>query len=170
MSGLLEIDKLSVRFGASTVVDQVSFAIAAGEKFALVGESGSGKSVTAMAIVNLLPDNAERAGCILYRGHDLLKADAAHLRALRHAVHLAHAKGDVQVLDRQQQLAHSKPRSLGSSASRSASVSSENAVTKLAMNSVAAASCHQWPSSSSLCASASIVPQLTWSTGTPRPR
>ena len=44
---LLEVDNLSVRFGAATVVDKVSFSIAAKEKFALVGESGSGKSVTA---------------------------------------------------------------------------------------------------------------------------
>jgi len=36
---LLEIDGLSVRFGATTVVDRISFSIAAGEKFALVGES-----------------------------------------------------------------------------------------------------------------------------------
>ena len=50
---------------------------------ALVGESGSGKSLTAMSIVNLLPDNAERAGRILYRGQDLLRVDAAHMRALR---------------------------------------------------------------------------------------
>jgi len=35
---------------------------------------------------------------------------------------------------------------------------------------VAAASCHQWPRISSLCDSASIVPQLTWSVATPRPR
>jgi microcin C transport system ATP-binding protein len=40
---LLEVDHLSVRFGTSTVVNDVSFSIAAGEKFALVGESGSGK-------------------------------------------------------------------------------------------------------------------------------
>ncbi len=61
----------------------VSFDIAENCSLALVGESGSGKSVTAMSIVNLLPDNAERAGRIVYRGQDLLLADAARLRALR---------------------------------------------------------------------------------------
>ncbi len=61
----------------------VSFDIAENTTVALVGESGSGKSVTAMSIVNLLPDNAERSGRILYRGNDLLRADAAALRALR---------------------------------------------------------------------------------------
>ena len=93
---LLSIQDLHVAFRMSKVngvaqraeavgrgAEGVSFDIPEHCSVALVGESGSGKSVTAMAIVNLLPDNAERAGCILYRGHDLLKADAAHLRALR---------------------------------------------------------------------------------------
>ena len=48
---LLQIDQLTVRFGVSTVVDDVSFSIAAGEKFALVGESGSGKSITALSVL-----------------------------------------------------------------------------------------------------------------------
>ena len=61
---------------------------------------------------------------------------------LRHPGELAHAEADLQVPDRQQR-AHSSPLSFGSSASRTASASSENAVTNTAMNSVAAASCHQ---------------------------
>ena len=51
---LLEIDHLTVRFGASTVVDDVSFSIAPGEKFGLVGESGSGKSITALSVLRLV--------------------------------------------------------------------------------------------------------------------
>ena len=65
---------------------------------------------------------------------------------------------------------HSRPAQLGDRASRSASVISEKAVTNTAMKAVAAASCHQWPRMSSFCASASMVPQLTWSTLTPSPR
>jgi peptide/nickel transport system ATP-binding protein len=61
----------------------VGFDIAENRSVALVGESGSGKSVTAMSIVNLLPDNAERSGRILYRGSDLLQADGAAMRSLR---------------------------------------------------------------------------------------
>ncbi|MGL6113166.1 MAG: ABC transporter ATP-binding protein [Rubrivivax sp.] len=61
----------------------VSFDIPENSTVALVGESGSGKSVTAMSIVNLLPDNAERAGRIAYQGRDLLRTDAAQMRALR---------------------------------------------------------------------------------------
>ena len=61
----------------------VSFDVPANRTVALVGESGSGKSVTAMSIVNLLPDNAERSGQVLWRGRDLLQATPAALRALR---------------------------------------------------------------------------------------
>jgi peptide/nickel transport system ATP-binding protein len=61
----------------------VSFDIAEHRTVALVGESGSGKSVTAMSILNLLPDNAERSGSILYQGRELLQATPTELRALR---------------------------------------------------------------------------------------
>ena len=61
----------------------VSFDIAKNTTLALVGESGSGKSVSAMAITNLLPDNAERTGRILWQGRDLLQATPAEMRRLR---------------------------------------------------------------------------------------
>ena len=93
---LLAIDDLRVSFrlGRSGGVAQrvqavgrgtqgVSFEIAENTTTALVGESGSGKSVTAMAILNLLPDNAERSGRIGFLGRDLLRATRAELQALR---------------------------------------------------------------------------------------
>ena len=46
----------------------VSFDVPENTTVALVGESGSGKSVTAMSILNLLPDNAERRGAIRFQG------------------------------------------------------------------------------------------------------
>lgn len=61
----------------------VSFDVPENTTVALVGESGSGKSVTAMSILNLLPDNAERQGRILYDGRDLLQATRSELLALR---------------------------------------------------------------------------------------
>jgi microcin C transport system ATP-binding protein len=67
---LLEIDRLSVRFDDSLVVDQVSFSIAPGEKFALVGESGSGKSVTALSILRLV-QSAHTTGAIHFNGANL---------------------------------------------------------------------------------------------------
>jgi peptide/nickel transport system ATP-binding protein len=61
----------------------VSFQIPENTTVALVGESGSGKSVTAMSILNLLPDNAERSGAIRFQGRDLLSATLPELQALR---------------------------------------------------------------------------------------
>jgi peptide/nickel transport system ATP-binding protein len=88
---LLSIQDLKVAFrmgqrGAVTLapaVKGVSFDIPENSTVALVGESGSGKSVTAMSVLNLLPDNAQREGRILYHGKDLLRTPLAELQALR---------------------------------------------------------------------------------------
>jgi peptide/nickel transport system ATP-binding protein len=61
----------------------VSFEVPENATVALVGESGSGKSVTAMSILNLLPDNAERSGHISFQGRDMLRATLPELQALR---------------------------------------------------------------------------------------
>ncbi len=79
---LLEVDRLSVRFGDATVVDEVSFAIQPAEKFALVGESGSGKSVTAMSVLRLL-DAAVTSGAIRFEGADLMARSEREMRAIR---------------------------------------------------------------------------------------
>ena len=81
-AALLEIEQLSVRFGSSTVVDKVSFSIAAGEKFALVGESGSGKSITALSILRLV-DAASSSGAIRFDGNDLMQRSEPQMQALR---------------------------------------------------------------------------------------
>jgi peptide/nickel transport system ATP-binding protein len=93
---LLSIQDLKVAFRMGSVggvvqraeavgrgAQAVSFDVPANSTVALVGESGSGKSVTAMSIVNLLPENAERSGRVLWQGKDLLQAGQADLRALR---------------------------------------------------------------------------------------
>ena len=64
---LLRVDKLSVAFpkpagGEKTVVNKVSFSVEKGEILGIAGESGSGKSMTALAVMGLLPDNAKRTG------------------------------------------------------------------------------------------------------------
>jgi len=79
---LLDIRKLRVEFGAATVVDDVSFAIAPGEKFALVGESGSGKTVTALSVLRLNQD-ARYGGSILFEGQDILAKSEAQMRRVR---------------------------------------------------------------------------------------
>ena len=84
MSALLEIDKLTVRFGASIVVDQVSFSIAAGEKFGLVGESGSGKSITALSVLRLV-DAATSSGAIRFDDEDLMAKSEREMRGIRGA-------------------------------------------------------------------------------------
>jgi peptide/nickel transport system ATP-binding protein len=92
MSTLLSIRDLRVAFRMGSdggvarrveAVRGVSFEVPENTTVALVGESGSGKSVTAMSIVNLLPDNAERSGAITFQGRDLLAAPMDELQALR---------------------------------------------------------------------------------------
>ena len=89
---LLSIQDLRVAFRMGRVngvvqraeaVKGISFDIAENRTVALVGESGSGKSVSAMSILNLLPDNAERSGKILWQGKDLLKTPLHELQHLR---------------------------------------------------------------------------------------
>ena len=78
--------KVSFRMGRGVVAEAVkgvSFDVPENSTIALVGESGSGKSVTAMSVLNLLPDNARRSGRILWQGNDLLQADLATLQAMR---------------------------------------------------------------------------------------
>ncbi len=66
MTPLLSIQNLSIQFGNQTVVDDVSLRVARGEVLAIVGESGSGKSLSAQAIVKLLPANATISGNITF--------------------------------------------------------------------------------------------------------
>jgi peptide/nickel transport system ATP-binding protein len=71
---LLSINHLTVAFNHNKVVDQISFEVFAGETFALVGESGSGKSLTALAVMRLLPNAATmRANSIQLGNDDILK-------------------------------------------------------------------------------------------------
>ena len=81
---LLEIEHLSVRFGATTVVDDVSFSVAPGEKFALVGESGSGKSITALSVLRLV-DTALTQGSIRFDGEELTRKSEREMRGIRGA-------------------------------------------------------------------------------------
>jgi len=86
---LLAVDRLALRFGqgaeASEVLREVSFTIAAGEKYALVGESGSGKTVTALSILKLLdPLHASYpSGTVQFGGRDLLRLSEAEIRRVR---------------------------------------------------------------------------------------
>ena len=87
---LLEVDRLTVTFetGASPLVavDNVTFSIGRGETLGLVGESGSGKSITALAILRLLPPQGTvTAGAVRFQGRDLLSLSEPEMRAVRGA-------------------------------------------------------------------------------------
>ncbi|WP_067817616.1 dipeptide ABC transporter ATP-binding protein [Nocardia inohanensis] len=80
---LLEIRDLVVRFGERVVVDRVHVEVGRGETVALVGESGSGKSLTARAVLGLLPDGARVDGSIRLGDNEIVGASDAELRPLR---------------------------------------------------------------------------------------
>ena len=85
---LLEVRNLSVQFttraGTVTVLDDISFTLERGERISFVGESGCGKSMTALALMGLLPAMGRvSGGQILFKGEDLTAASAARLRRLR---------------------------------------------------------------------------------------
>ena len=86
---LLDVRDLSVAFGQgdkkNVVVRGASFTLERGKTLAIVGESGSGKSVTAQALVRLLPYPvaSHPSGQVLFKGVDVLKMPEPELRAMR---------------------------------------------------------------------------------------
>ncbi|WP_137873650.1 ABC transporter ATP-binding protein [Rhodococcus sp. Q] len=88
---ILDIENLTIRFGPDTdpVVTELDLVVGAGEIVALVGESGSGKSMTAKAVLGLLPDGAAATGSIRLGGDEIVgttEADLARLRGTRAAM------------------------------------------------------------------------------------
>ena len=84
---LLEVDRLTVEFPAGdtslVAVDDVSFAVTAGEVVGIVGESGSGKSVTALSVLGLVDEPGRvRAERLAFAGRDLQRMAARERRAL----------------------------------------------------------------------------------------
>ena len=86
---LLQVADLSVSVpvpgGRARAVDGVSFGVARGERVGLVGESGAGKSLTAAALLSLLPRGVrfEAGSSIVLAGEELVGASAAALRRVR---------------------------------------------------------------------------------------
>ncbi|MFH1707380.1 MAG: dipeptide ABC transporter ATP-binding protein [Planctomycetota bacterium] len=86
---VLEVRDLKTHFktprGVSRAVDGVSFTIRKGEVFAVVGESGCGKSVTALSIMQILPQPAGyiAGGSILFHGRDIVTLPEPEKRAIR---------------------------------------------------------------------------------------
>jgi peptide/nickel transport system ATP-binding protein len=82
-SPLLSVENLTVRLntdrGLVPIVRDLSFSVSAGGSLGIVGESGCGKSMTALAVMRLLPESAEVSGRIMLDGEDLLNL---HERAM----------------------------------------------------------------------------------------
>ncbi len=74
MTDILSVHNLSIQFGDTPIVHDISFDIQQGQTFALVGESGSGKSITALSILRLLDQSGVNypSGKILFGDTDLL--------------------------------------------------------------------------------------------------
>ena len=88
MAQLLEVEDLKVDFqspdGLVEAVGGISYTVAEGETVAVVGESGCGKSVSALAVLGLVPSPPGRvAGSIRFAGRDLLTLGEEQIRAVR---------------------------------------------------------------------------------------
>ena len=80
---LLEVRNLTIRFGSTTVVDDVSFDVDAGDRLGIIGESGSGKTLTSLAIIGLLPETANISGSVKFNGRELTNLKDRELSAIR---------------------------------------------------------------------------------------
>ena len=80
---LLEIEDLSVAIGATRIIKNLSLQVEAGEILGLVGASGSGKSMTALAVMQLLPQSASMTGMVRLRGETLTGNTDAQMRPIR---------------------------------------------------------------------------------------
>jgi peptide/nickel transport system ATP-binding protein len=83
MTPLLSVDGLTLKTGGQTLVSDLSFSIAPGERMGLIGESGSGKSLTAMAATGLLPKTITPQGSILLDGQQVIGTPDRMLNTLR---------------------------------------------------------------------------------------
>ncbi len=80
---LLAVEGLSLSIYGTPVLRDLSFGIEAGEILGVIGESGSGKSLTALSIMQLLPDGSHSRGRVLFAGRDLAAAKERDLCAVR---------------------------------------------------------------------------------------
>jgi peptide/nickel transport system ATP-binding protein len=81
---LIEVDNLSLSIGETEILRDVSFSVNAGEIMAIVGESGCGKSITALAMMGLLPEGAKiTSGGIRLNTRQLIGLEEHELQAIR---------------------------------------------------------------------------------------
>ncbi len=86
MNPLLEVQGLRVTLpgggGRVPVVDGIDYEVADGQVFGIAGESGSGKTISALALMGLLPPGARASGRARFAGSDLLSMRPRDLRRL----------------------------------------------------------------------------------------
>lgn len=86
-SPLLQVENLKIEFQTDRAkilaVDGIELALGKGKTLGLVGESGCGKSVTALAVMGLLPPHARISGNIYYREKDLLQLSKKEMNSIR---------------------------------------------------------------------------------------
>ena len=84
---ILEVDNLAVTFssegGNVSAVRSVSYQVHTGEVLGIVGESGSGKSVSSLAVMGLLPENARVTGSVRFRRRELIGLSDRELSDVR---------------------------------------------------------------------------------------
>jgi oligopeptide/dipeptide ABC transporter ATP-binding protein len=88
-SPLLAVEHLSVRFpvpkGEAEIVAGISYEIGAGRTLGVVGESGCGKSMTALALLGLVPAPGKVSGSVRFQGRELIGQDEAEWQRFRGA-------------------------------------------------------------------------------------
>ncbi len=94
---ILEVDDLAVTFrsegGNVSAVRGVSYQVRTGEVLGIVGESGSGKSVSSLAVMGLLPENARVTGSVRFRERELIGLSDRELSDIRGPAHLDDLSG-----------------------------------------------------------------------------
>ena len=89
-NNLLDINNLSVEFSSKDdsflAVNNISFSIEKGKTLSLVGESGSGKSVTALSVLQLLPEGSSshsQDSSIMFEGKEIIRSSKGFINSLR---------------------------------------------------------------------------------------
>nr|WP_274637901.1 ABC transporter ATP-binding protein [Microbacterium bovistercoris] len=79
----LQVRDLTIEIAGRRVVDGISFEVADSQRMGLIGESGSGKSLTALAVLGLIPDGATAGGSIRWNDRELIGLPDRELADIR---------------------------------------------------------------------------------------
>ncbi len=86
MKPLLSVSSLSIRIAGTPLLSELSFNLEPGERIGLIGESGSGKSITALAIMGLLPPELKATGSVILDGRQIIGSGENTLLDIRGSV------------------------------------------------------------------------------------